>query len=444
MGFIVISCGNTSPEYIVKNGHFKAYQDVTIGKAFGSTFTNPKWKSFKSEHGNQIVEFSGEASLGDEDVTIEIQFQVDKKSFKVIWFGVDGQRQPDEEIVDWIATVYTYYRGKNKTEVKSNNTNTSNRKDNGHLYLVFNDEQKYGYININGELVIDYIYDEAHQFINDYALVNIDGQITYINKDGESITDLPISRGLEFSDGLACVEVGNRWGYINTNGKLAIEAKYKYANSFSDGLALVVVDNFDGKVFINKEGEIVIRLDEDKFYYNETKSFSDGLAYVVYKDYIGFINKEGEIAIALPKSKYSSVHSFSNGLAWVHSINPRDVGYIDKSGKVVIKPQYEIDSKDFKEGFAVVDNGGDSFSYINKNGEVIATIQGKNASNFSEGLAAFMSRDFTWGFINTNGKVVIKPQYTNVINSFTNGLALVQLKEDIIYIDKNGNAVFEF
>ena len=96
---------------LVTTGHFQAYPDIPIGKAFGHFFANPKWESFVSDDDKHIVEFDGGATLGGEPVTVEIQFEIDKSrsSFEVVWLGVDGEGQPDYEIHDWIDTVYEQY-----------------------------------------------------------------------------------------------------------------------------------------------------------------------------------------------------------------------------------------------------------------------------------------------------------------------------------------------
>jgi hypothetical protein len=54
------------------------------------------------------------------------------------------------------------------------------------LALVEKDGE-YGYINTDGELVIEVIYDEASSFNNGYALVKKDGTYMIINKMGEVI-----------------------------------------------------------------------------------------------------------------------------------------------------------------------------------------------------------------------------------------------------------------
>lgn len=48
----------------------------------------------------------------------------------------------------------------------------------------------------------------------------------------------------DFSDGLACVRKGKSspWGYIDTSGRLAIPARFRQARAFNQGLAAVLVD----------------------------------------------------------------------------------------------------------------------------------------------------------------------------------------------------------
>jgi uncharacterized protein YdeI (BOF family) len=447
---IIGSLGGNDDNYnetisIVTKGYFNDYPDVAVGKAFNNFFSNPKWENFVSDDGEQIVEFDGEASLDDENVLVEIQFIVDKSNgmFEVCWLGVDGESQSDYETNDWIDTAYEYYYSRNRQNNSSdsvsqgNNVNSSNNQ----LFLV-NDRGKFGYINGNGELVIDYRFSEAHPFSEGIALVVLNGQKTYIDIKGNRITNLPISRGESFSEGLAAVVYDGKWGYIDTAGNLVIENTFEFAHGFSDGLALVQIEDYDGRAFIDKTGEVVIKLHEDEFYTNDIESFSDGLAYVKYRGHIGFIDKTGEIVIELSTGEYSSAHSFSDGLAWVHSINPRKVGYMDKTGQIVIEPKYNFESTDFIDGVAVVDNGG-SDSVINKKGEILTTIQG-DIYKFSDGVAGFYTGMLQYGFIDKTGNVFIEPKYNAIYKSFNNGLALVQLEDRLFYINKNEEIVWEF
>lgn len=106
--FYLINGGGNSAVNIVKNGELNDYQGITIGKAFDNFFSNPQWKSSETKDKKTIVNFKGEASLGDKPVTISINFQVNKdsKSFNVINLYMDGKIQPDYELIDWLDTIF--------------------------------------------------------------------------------------------------------------------------------------------------------------------------------------------------------------------------------------------------------------------------------------------------------------------------------------------------
>ena len=61
--------------------------------------------------------------------------------------------------------------------------------DNGliNVVKVINGLNKWGYINSNGEVVIDFKYDNYGLFNNGLALVTVDSKMAYINAKGEVI-----------------------------------------------------------------------------------------------------------------------------------------------------------------------------------------------------------------------------------------------------------------
>ena len=55
------------------------------------------------------------------------------------------------------------------------------------MQVLINDEEKYGYIDTTGRLLIDFIFDYADQFEQKLAYVEIGGKMKYINQNGEVI-----------------------------------------------------------------------------------------------------------------------------------------------------------------------------------------------------------------------------------------------------------------
>lgn len=75
------------------------------------------------------------------------------------------------------------------------------------LYLVMV-KGKYGYIDNNGEVIIDTKFDYAEEFNEDLAIVGVDGKLGFVNKNGKMIIEPRFKAVNIFSEDLAAVQVG--------------------------------------------------------------------------------------------------------------------------------------------------------------------------------------------------------------------------------------------
>jgi hypothetical protein len=285
--------------------------------------------------------------------------------------------------------------------------------------------------------------------------VEQDNKWGYIDKTGRLIIPCKFDSAGDFSEGLAAVEIKEKTGYIDETGKFVIQPRFLSGFSFSDGLAVVVIRHFKKDklhmhqyAYIDKSGKIVIRpreaLDSKSFHVSmsfKQLDFSEGLLPVVQKNGTGYIDKAGKQVIP---PKYHDAHPFSEGLAAVKFEDK--YGYIDRSGKMVIPPQF--DSADsFSEGLAVAYKG-DQGGYIDKSGkQVIDGAKFISARGFSEGLAAVGGENEKYGFIDKTGKFVIQPQFSRV-GDFSEGLAAVEQVDvgwpnDLAYINQTGEMVIK-
>ena len=94
---IIALSGSSKNKYVdfVKSGHPNLYPNTNYGEAFGAFFSNPKWKYFKSDNGQDVVEFSGGCSYQGAEVTATLQFILDYEdgTFETGAFDMNGVPQ---------------------------------------------------------------------------------------------------------------------------------------------------------------------------------------------------------------------------------------------------------------------------------------------------------------------------------------------------------------
>lgn len=274
------------------------------------------------------------------------------------------------------------------------------------LYPVMNSKDKWGYIDFEGKLIIDYIYDHAHFF----------------------------------SEGAASVQINEKEGLIDPDGKFIIEPVYDFCGDFSEGMAHVVKED-DGKFkhgFTNKNGDVFFK----NYFNNNTGDFHDGLAVFEIDLKFGYVDKNGEIVI---EPSYSYAYDFSEGLAMVAD-DKYKCGFINTKGELVIPFNFDHDAYDayniqgFVNGLgAVCENG--KYGFINSNGEYVVAPEFEDIEKFSDGIALVYINGL-WGYIDEMGEYAIEPQFKHA-TSFSYGYAFARLTETSNSYDSGGYGLID-
>ena len=286
-----------------------------------------------------------------------------------------------------------------------------------------------GFIDRAGRLVIKPRFDDAGRFSEGLAPVEIDGRWGYIDKKGKVVIPLRFDWALGFYEGRALVKIKDKWGYIDLEGAVVIAPQFEEAGSFSEGVARVVVYDKDYRWgFIDRVGK--------------------------YR--WGFIDKAGQWVL---KPVYDGpVDDFDNGRARVG----KDIGYnngvvvetfyVDKRGQ-----RYPLSAEDQRSDFLAALTpsseglkaflSDDKYGYMDEKGSIIAPPQFEIAGAFSEGLAAVLvdkgqSYRRGWGYINRAGRMVIEPQF-DWAWEFSEGRALVAIDDRVGYVDESGHYIWK-
>ncbi len=273
------------------------------------------------------------------------------------------------------------------------------------------DDEKYGYINIDNKLVISGKYEDAEDFSEGLASVSIDGEFRgYIDVTGKQITPFKYWLIRPFCNGFARVSVKkngtSKYGYIDKNGKEITGLIYDDCSDFSkDGFAYVSKNG--EKFIIDKQGKHTSPWKFGIPINGNALNFAEGLAMVELSGKWGYVNKELKIVIPC---NFGGAHDFENGVARVTS------GSLYKGGE---------------NRYGLIDNKGNQilafkYSYI---------------SEFFDGLAC-VQFNTKYGYINIEGKEIIKCKY-DFAHNFGDGIACVELNETYGYIDSEGKEFWE-
>lgn len=292
----------------------------------------------------------------------------------------------------------------------------------------------------------------------------------YIDLQGKIVINPQFTTANYFNEGLALVSTGDKYGYIDKTGKYVINPSFIKATDFSEGVAFVVKENTE-PIAINKKGETLFSLKQAEI----VETFSEGLAAFAIldktstdEDYLyGFVDKTGKEFI---KPQFKQVGEFSDGLCNVQNKEGK-WGFIDKSGIVRINFQFDY-STSFYEGKAAVkfsekwgvidnegkyilnaqfddlvvdDNGfmilqGDKYGWCDKDGKFIINPQFESSLPFIDSNLAPVLSNKKWGYVDKEGKFIINPQFDDAY-VFFDDYAIIKSSDKYGLIDKKGKIV---
>ncbi len=160
------------------------------------------------------------------------------------------------------------------------------RDKNSGWYMVENDD-KWGYVDNEGDLAVALQYEVATSFREGMAAVQRDGLWGFVNLQGEEVVPPIYSNAGIFQNGMAIVEYKGKWGWIDRFGTIAIAISYDFVMPFhNDGRAAARRGNKWG--WIDRAGKTVIAFDFDKI-----DSYEEGLVRVTKGENTFYIDKFG-------------------------------------------------------------------------------------------------------------------------------------------------------
>lgn len=338
-------------------------------------------------------------------------------------------------------------------------------------------DDKWGYIDVRGNLLHPITLDGARNFSNGFASIS-GGEKSYINTQGEYVSDINASTETyswrEVPNGtpgyIYKKEENDKVGWIDYEGKEVIPCIYDGDDRFAKFISLAedtrqyIVVKLDGKYgVVNLSGQVILEAEheslsnyDDGFWYSwidgkEALYTSEGkrltphmyeyircrgdLFEVKLDDKVGIINNEGK---EIAPSIYDSV-VFSKQGHYIRLEKNRKYGMIRFDGKEVCPIKYDwLESINEEAGLAPAAIGG-ACGYIDIDGKEIIPFKYKSTQDFKLGFAAVEGYGQNQkGAINLQGEEIMPLQYARVGNYVNEELRLIA-----VYDEKDRAGIFD-
>lgn len=319
-------------------------------------------------------------------------------------------------------------------------------------------ENKWGYIDMNGQTVIPCRYRWASRAGGKYLAVYDGEHMAYIDYDGNPVTQFVFDEVMTMTGDLGWVKKNGRYSIFDSGKLTPVDCRFGFAGAFYNGnLKIESPGNDYPTNLIKPDGHTTIfEKSQPGFFITEdgglimTKHFDASLS-----------DEEGRYQSFLWDSdgmlirKESRMCPFGNAPATPICAINSDLrrGYINRHGERITDTIYRY-ARPMFNGMAAVAvshpqyNGRVLWGFINSDGHEIVKPQYDEVGDFHCGLAwvchtapendgGFGYRDSKFGFIDITGKIVIPMIYDDVI-SFYNGTATVWINDEAVQIDTAG------
>jgi hypothetical protein len=290
---------------------------------------------------------------------------------------------------------------------------------------------------LNFLLLLSFIVFTYAQTVEEQKLFpfELDNKCGYLNQQGAIVVSPIFDLCRSFKEGLAGVSLMRKHGYIDEKGEVIIPLKFEgvFPESFSQGYAPIKIRNENGNLdlgYVDKSGKLYILENVSEVY-----SFYQELALIKKDGKFGYIDKNMSFII-LPQYDYA--RSFADGLTWVSNKSGKEF-YIDKAGRQVIT-DFGINGSDFSEGFAKFRDKYVGYGYMDTNGKIVIKPQFNSACIFKNGFAC-VKVDGKWGYINKSGILAIKSQFDEASNFSLDGIAVVKVNGKYGFINLKGEFI---
>lgn len=324
-----------------------------------------------------------------------------------------------------------------------------------------------GYVDTSGKLLIPPVYESGSDFSEGLAVVSRNDSVFYINKENEPQFGMYFQDAMMFRNGTAPVKENGRWHFINRLGQ-ARAGNYDEVNEASCGVYVVRQNDRYGA--LDLYGQKMLECEYDKL-----GDFKNGFAYYTSNGVYGFVSDKGQVY----KAEFEWISDFSEDEVAIVKQNNK-YGLITGSGKKMLGAEYDLVVKAGETVYLVVngtmygffDLGGcfitqiayeylkdkpvefytngsffrllkkEAQTVIDANGHVVLGQGAYAEVNFPKGGLIRVKKKKRYGYLDLKQNISI-PFSFDEAGDFTNGLAIVKVKDKYAVINPQGKTVLK-
>ena len=308
---------------------------------------------------------------------------------------------------------------------------------------IRNKENKYGFIDEKGNVVIPCRYDYIYDFEGGIAIAYLNDKCGVIDLNGRIIVDFKYDEIESFNVGLAKFKINNRYGYLNEKGKVEIEPVFESAYSFEKCGVAIVKKEGEKYGLINNVGKYIIPPIYDSSVNIISHSFRHQYGFIPIKNIegkYGVINENGEVVIPFIYDELIIPDYWHEPM--VLSVLNKKYGLIDFNGNTILDPVYDN----------ICEYGTQNLLWvcfkklkgiITRQGEVIIPCEYNEISKEINGLIT-VKNNALYGLFSSTGEKISEVVLNSVwyINKFLVGAQNLLTGKNIIF-NREGKVLFD-
>lgn len=217
-------------------------------------------------------------------------------------------------------------------------------------------KKKYGAIDLQGNLVIDYKYDHLEKCEEGYfpfsgITENYGYALGYVDSTGKEVIPQQYGKSSGVKNGKVKLRNKDRsWGMLSMNNEVIVPFEYDLIGRWQEGMATVKKQG-KGYGYINEKGELSIPLK-----YDDALGFESDVALVKLKGKWGLIDKNDQILADFEFEEFK----------WIVDVVD---SYIDPSGYEETNDRFVME-----EGYILLKKNG-KWGYLNTKGETVVPFE---------------------------------------------------------------------